>query len=239
MTDMIHDSRPCVLLDIDDTILDFHKAERLAVAKTFDRLGVRADEAVISRYSEINQRHWELLEAGLLTRSQVLLGRFTQLFSELGSPAAPELAQEIYEGLLAEGHYFMFGAEAMLEELYGGYRLFICSNGSATVQAGRIKSAGIARYFERIFMSEEIGCDKPDPAFFRACFSEIPDFEPDRAIMIGDSLTSDIRGGKNAGIMTCWYNPRGKTAGADCLPDFEVDSLSKLRPLLDRLFGSV
>ena len=230
------DNRPVVLLDIDDTILDFHRAESAAIAETFARLGIPADGAVIRRYSDINQSLWELLEQGRLTRPQVLVGRFTELFDELGVTASPEEAQRIYEELLAVGHYFMPGAEAMLEELDGEYRLFICSNGSSCVQAGRIKSAGIARYFENIFISEEIGFDKPDANYFRVCFSRIPGFEPDRAIVVGDSLTSDIRGGRNAGITTCWYNPRARSRSGDCVPDWEIDSLNRLRPLLDGIF---
>ncbi len=230
------DNRAIVLLDIDDTILDFRKAESVAISKTFQALGIPTEDAVIRRYSEINQKFWERLEAGELTRRQVLMGRFIQLFGELGVKAEPEAAQEIYEELLAVGHYFMPGAEEMLEALYGDYRLFICSNGSSYVQAGRIKSAGIARFFERIFISEELGFDKPSSEYFDACFRQIPDFSRDRTVMVGDSLTSDIRGGRNAGITTCWYNPRRKPRHPENEPDYEIDRLEKLKPLLDGLW---
>ena len=236
MTALNRDTRPVVLLDIDDTILDFGKAERVAVSATFARLGIEADEPMLRRYSEINRRLWEQLEDGKLSREQVLHGRFTQLFGELGIEASPRQAKELYEALLAEGHYFMPGAEEMLKALYGEYRLFICSNGSGKVQAGRIKSAGIAPYFERIFISEELGCDKPSAEYFEACFRMIPELCRERTIMVGDSLTSDIRGGRNAGILTCWYNPKRKSAPEALSPDYEIEELEGLKALLERIF---
>ena len=229
-------SRPAVLLDMDNTILDFDMAERVAIGRTFDALGVKYDENTIKRYNVINIQHWEMLEKGILTRAEVLVNRFRALFEEIGSDCDPFITQQIYEKLLSEGHWFMPGAEKMLEELSGRYRLFICSNGSASVQAGRIKSAGISPYFERIFVSENMGCNKPSREYYELCFKEIPEFDRARAIMVGDSLTSDILGGVNAGIKTCWYNPKGKTNPGKIFPDYEINDLAQLGALLDSLF---
>ena len=146
-----------VLLDLDDTILDFHRAEAAAVSKTLSRLGVEPTAAVVERYSAVNLAHWQMLERGEITRRQVLIGRFRTLFSELGADYDPEQAQEIYEALLSQGHFFMPGAEALLESLYGRNALYIVSNGNLVVQEGRLRSANISRYFEDIFISEQIG----------------------------------------------------------------------------------
>ena len=225
-----------VFLDIDDTLLDFHKAEALALSRAISEMGVEPQPELLSRYSEINRQQWELLENGLLTRDQVLLRRFELLFAEKGlSLSAPDL-RDRYEGHLAEGHFFMPGAPELLEALYGRHRLFIVSNGSAVVQAGRIASAGIARYFEQIYISEQIGYEKPTPAFFDRCFACIPDFEREKAIIVGDSLTSDIRGGRNAEIKSCWYNPRGQQPRDDIQADCEIRTLSELPALLEDLF---
>ena len=191
-----------VLMDLDDTILDFHKAEAVAIKKTFTQLGAEASPELISRYSQINQRQWERLELGEIDRHQVLTGRFEILFNELGMSLDGQEAQDLYEELLSIGHWFMPGAEELLKALYGKYRLFIVSNGTPVVQQGRLKSSGIGRYFEHIFISEEIGATKPEKRFFDICAASIPGFDRERAIIVGDSLTSDIRGGINAGIPT-------------------------------------
>ncbi len=227
---------PTVFLDIDDTILDFHKAEACALSKALCELGIDPTPEILRRYSEINRSQWELLEDGLLTRQQVLLRRFEILFGELGITASAEQIRDLYENYLSVGHYFMPGAPELLEALYGRYRLYVVSNGTGSVQAGRIASAGIARYFDGIFISEKIGYEKPDRAFFETCFSRIPHFVPERAIIVGDSLTSDIRGGIHAGIRSCWYNPGEKAGRADIRPDYEIRALSELPALLEKVF---
>lgn len=230
--------RPFVLLDIDDTILDFQTAEAAALRRTFAALGIPGDDAVIARYNVINRRQWELLEEGKLTREQVLLRRFELLFEEYGFQADAAGATKRYEDELCIGHWFMPGAEALLEELRADCRLFIVSNGSAKVQDARLRSAGIGPFFEQIFISELLGAEKPSRAFFERCFSRIPGFDPSRAILVGDSLTSDIRGAINAGVLSCWYNARRRPAREDIVPDYEIRALSELPPLLKRLFPS-
>lgn len=224
-----------VLLDIDDTILDFKKAEAIAIRKTFQHIGISVDDALIKRYSEINQLQWERLERGELTREQVLVERFDILFEELGINAPSEMAQATYEYLLGIGHYFIDGAEEMLKSLYGKYELYVVSNGTANVQDRRLKSADIVKYFKGIFISERVGFNKPSKEFFDAAFAEMEGFDPTCAILVGDSLTSDILGGKNAGIKTCWYNPKGKPPRADIVPDYEIKNLSELPELLERI----
>lgn len=229
--------RPAVLLDLDNTILDFDKAEKTALGRAFTALGVAYDEALLKRYNAINIQHWEMLEDGLLTRDQVLVKRFEALYREYGIEADADRSQALYEHLLSEGHWFLPGAEELLETLAGEYRLFLCSNGSAQVQEGRIASAGIAPYFERIFVSEHMGANKPEKRYFDLCFAEIPGFDRERTIMLGDSLTSDIRGGINAGVKTCWFNPRGKENPGPIVPDYEIRTLGEFPALLKSVFG--
>ena len=229
-------TRPIVLLDLDDTLLDFHKAEHIAIAKTFVRFGIVPEEALIRRYSEINAAQWKRLERGEIDREQVLVGRFQLLFDELGLDCSSREAKSTYENFLSQGHYFIPGAEALLEALHGEYRLFICSNGTAVVQEGRLKSAGIGPYFEEIFISEEIGFNKPSVEFFNRCFDKIPDFCRDRTVIIGDSLSSDILGGINAGIKTCWFNPQERPGRADINPDYVISKLEQVPALLKKIF---
>ena len=224
-----------IFLDLDDTILDFQAAERRAISETLRRFRMEPTAAVVARYHELNRQQWELLEEGKLTRPQVLIRRFQLLFAELGVEAAPQAVQAVYERELSQGHFFMPGAQALLETLAPRYGLYLATNGTPAVQAGRIESAGIARYFKNIFVSEAMGANKPSPAFFQACFDAIPGFDPAAAIVVGDSLTSDIRGALNAGLRSCWYNPRGLPPRPDIVPDHTIRDLSELPPLLERL----
>ena len=237
MTNEQKDRRPIVLLDLDNTILDFNTAEYNALGLAFAELGLPFDREIAALYNKINIRHWEMLEDGLLTRAEVLEKRFEALFRAIGVEGDPDRTQALYESRLSEGHWFMPGAEELLRTLRGDYRLFICSNGSQRVQDGRIKSAGIAPYFERIFISEHMGCNKPEARYFALCFAEIPDFDRRRCILLGDSLTSDIRGGKNAGVLTCWYNPKKKPNPGPVFPDYEIEDLAAFEGLLRRVLG--
>ena len=225
-----------VLFDVDDTLLDFGKAEAAAIRKTFERIGIPVTEELIHRYSEINARQWERLERGEISREQVLTGRFDILFSELGLSNIPsEMAQASYEYLLGTGHYFVDGAEELLEALKDKYELYIVSNGNASVQDRRLKSAGIVPYFREVFISERVGFNKPSAEFFDACFERIQGFEKDKAIIVGDRLSSDILGGINAGVRTCWFNPKGEAPDPDIPADHEIKHLSELPALLERI----
>lgn len=232
------DARPCIFFDLDDTILDFHWAEHRALSRALRSVGVEPTQAMLDRYTQINIAQWQKLELGLVTREQVLLDRFVILFAELGVDADAAAVAIRYERNLCDGHRFIPGAEELLKELSGSCRLFLASNGSAEVQDARLKSAGIAPLFEDLFISEQLGFDKPSRAYFEACFARIPDFDRSRALMVGDSLSSDIRGGLNAGLLTCWYNPKGKSAPEDLRPDYEIRELAELPALIGRLFSA-
>lgn len=221
-----------VFLDLDDTILDFHKAERIALSKTLRHFGVEPSQAVLDRYHIINIQHWQALERGELTREQVLTGRFEALFRELGHQVDAEAVMQSYESNLSIGHYFLPGAQEAVQRLSKSYRLFLASNGTASVQHSRLTSAGLYPYFEKVFISQEVGYNKPSKAYFERCFSLIPGFEAEKAIMVGDSLTSDILGGQRSGLKTCWVNPGHLPAPADIQPDYEIESLSQLEALL-------
>ena len=224
-----------LFLDLDDTILDFHAAERVALSSALLDMGVEPTDALLKRYKEINRECWERLERGELTREQVLLTRFQLLFCELGYTASAEKTQQIYEYRLSLEHPFIDGAPELLEALYGKYSLYIASNGTASVQDRRISDTGIGKYFEGIFISQRIGANKPDKEFFDRCFAETKGFDKSEAMIVGDSLSSDILGGKNAGIRTCYFNPHRRLNTTGIIPDFEIHSLSELIPLLERL----
>ena len=231
-------NKPIVLIDCDDTILDFGWAERRALTKALRTQHLDVSERFLQRYSEINRSWWEKLERGEVTRREVMIGRFEETFAEFGiSHVSGEETEKLYEENLCEGHCFVPGAPEMLEALSGKVRLFLISNGSSRIQNARLKSAGIIPYFEGIFISEQIGAEKPSVAFFDFCLSRIPDFRAEDAVVVGDSLTSDILGGINAGLRTVWLNRRGGSPKEGMHPDFEICSPSELPALLDKLFS--
>ena len=224
-----------LFLDLDDTILDFHKAEHIALGKTFRSFGLEPTEEVMARYSLINKAHWERLERKELTREEVLVGRFAVLFGEYGITVDPVQCARTYENNLSVGHYFLPGALEAVERLSRKYKLYLASNGTAKVQAGRLESANISHFFQEIFISQEIGANKPDIAYFNGCFGKIPSFDVTKSMMVGDSLTSDILGGIQAGMKTCWVNPQGKPAKPDLQPDYEIQSITQLEALLESI----
>jgi 2-haloacid dehalogenase len=224
-----------LFIDMDDTVLDFKKAEHVAIRKTLEEAGIPPTDAVCQRYSQINQSYWERLERKEVTREQLQVGRFADLMAEFGAQGDPQWCARRYMENLGKGHYFMPGAEEALQQLFPKYKLYLASNGNTQTQFSRIESAGIAKYFQEIFVSGVIGINKPDKAFFDYCFARIPGFAPEKTMIVGDSLTSDILGGKNAGITTCWVNPAHKPCRVDIVPDYQIESLTQLSALLETL----
>ena len=224
-----------IFFDLDNTLLDFDRGEAHALSRAFRQFGIDPTPAVLARYHDINLRQWELLEEGKLTKDQVLTRRFDLLFAELGVSCDSQAVCDLYESFLAEEHDFIPGALELLEALSPRYSLHLATNGASTVQRRRLADAGILPYFQNIFISEEVGFHKPSPAFFHACFAAIPGFDPASALMVGDSLTSDIRGGRDAGLRTCWFDPKGRPARLDIVPDHRITALDQLPALLERL----
>lgn len=225
-----------LFLDLDDTILDFKKAESIAIRRTMSAFGLEPTDALAARYSAVNDLHWKALERGEMTRQQVLQGRFVMFFGEQGITVDAAAVAKTYETFLSQGHWFLPGAEETVKKkLYGRYKLYLASNGTAVVQQGRMTSADLYPYFEESFVSQELGHNKPSKEYFEAAFARIPGFDPAECLMVGDSLTSDILGGKNAGLRTVWVNPHHKTAPEHLKPDYEIERLADLPALLEEL----
>jgi 2-haloacid dehalogenase len=174
------------------------------------------------------------MERKEMTRQQVLEGRFAVLFQELGVPVDAAECSRHYTENLAVGHYYLPGAREAVEQLSKKYKLYLTSNGTAWVQRSRLRSTDIEQFFSGIFISQEIGFNKPAIEYFEGCFAQIPDFDPAKAMIVGDSLSSDIKGGRNAGIATCWVNPKHKTADI-VKPDYEIEDLTRLEALLETI----
>ena len=225
-----------VLFDLDDTIFDFKKSERTALTKTLVKLGIEPNDYMINQYSKYNISQWKRLELGEISREEVKVNRYKLLFDELNINTSPLLATSIYEENLAVGHFFIDGAVNMLESIYNDYDLYLVSNGAKKVQDGRLSGAGISHCFKDIFISEVVGHEKPSIKFFNYCFDKIPNFTKDNAIIIGDSLSSDIKGGINAGIKTVWFNPHYDKNTSSIRPDYEIHHLDEVIKTLNKIY---
>lgn len=224
-----------VFLDMDGTLLDFYKSESVALSKVLQDFKIEATDEKIKLYSAINLSQWKRLEKGEIDRDRVLVGRFEIFFEQLGETADASQARRLYEKYLSQGHYFIDGAEDLLEILSKKYDLYIATNGTKKVQLSRIASSGIEKYFKDIFISEDLGCNKPDKLFFEKCFEKIRSIDLSETVIIGDSLSSDILGGNNAGIKTVWFNPLHEENNKSLRIDFETDDLSDIPGILEKL----
>jgi 2-haloacid dehalogenase len=174
-----------------------------------------------------------MLERGEITKKDLFIARWKSFLDFYGlTETDAEMIAKHYLLKLSQKCYLLNGAEELCEKLSRNFRLFIVTNGYAVVQHGRFDKSPIRKYFENMFISEEMGAEKPTKAYFDAVFSRIPDFDPRKSVIIGDSLSSDIKGGINAGIDTCWYNPEGKNAPEGMNITYTVSKLSEIEDIV-------
>ena len=220
-----------LLFDLDHTLLDSDASEVAAYAHTMATIGLDDPDAHFQRYVTINQQMWRAVERGELQPGEVRHRRFEQFTAELGLTADPEeMAAAFVWGLGAHGELYE-GAREVLEELSGRATLGMITNGLSEVQRARIDRLDLARYFDAMVISSEVGVTKPRREIFDIAFEQLSHPEPDGALMIGDSLTSDIAGGTAAGIATCWYNRHAEVAGPDDQVTHEITDLTQLLDL--------
>ncbi|MBP5728412.1 MAG: YjjG family noncanonical pyrimidine nucleotidase [Clostridia bacterium] len=221
-----------LLWDVDGTLLDFKAAEKAAVKALFREfsLGECTDE-MVRRYSQINEVFWQRLERNELTKPQILVGRFEQFFTEVGIPASLAPAfNDRYQFALGDTIVFRDDSIRIVRSLRGRVKQYAVTNGTVAAQNRKLAASGLKDLLDGAFLSEGVGAEKPNMAFFDAVFEAIRPGDLSKILIIGDSLTSDIRGGNNAGIKTCWYNPDKLPAR----PGFQIDfTVSDLREILD------
>lgn len=222
-----------LLLDADNTLLDFDAGERAAMQPTLRHFGVEPTPELLDIYSGLNCKYWAMYDNKLLTQAEALTQRFDELFSLLGRTCNSQAVEDFYRVQLGEQHILIDGARELLASLHKDYKLYLVTNGVASTQHSRLAASGIDKFFEGIFISEEVGFRKPEKEFFDHVFAQIPDFERSRTIIIGDSLTSDIAGGIAAGIDSCYYNPKGSANTSTTVPTYTVRSFSELLSLLE------
>lgn len=200
-----------LLFDADYTLLDFDRDMELAFQRTFAACfaGQRDySPALLAQYEACNNRWWAKLERGECQKQELYTGRFRDFLEEAGLLGDPEEIHRRYFENLAQGGALLPGALELVQDLSERYELYIVTNGNALSQKARLERAGLLPYVKDVFVSEDAGVPKPDKGYFDYAFSRIPGFSREQALLIGDSLTSDIQGAQNAGLDSLWYYPQ-------------------------------
>lgn len=221
-----------LLLDADETLFDFPRAESEAVCDALRGMGVTADTEMIATYSRINDGFWKMLERGEIGKEELRVARFEAFCRHYGIVLDVARLALAYTDALATKCYLLPGALEVCRTLAAHTDLYIITNGIASVQRGRFSRSPLQGLIKDLFISEEIGAEKPSKVYFDTVAARIPHFEAEKALIVGDSLTSDIRGGINAGIDTCWFNRKGKVAPDDMPITYTIRTLEELVPLV-------
>ena len=216
-----------LLWDVDGTLLDFIAAEKAAVQTLFREFGLgECTDEMVERYSRINKEYWERLERGELSKREILVRRFADFFASEGLDAskAPEFNEQ-YQVRLGDTVVFCDDSYELLSSLRGRVKQYAVSNGTVVAQTRKLRRSGFDRLLDGVFLSEELGYEKPATEFFDRVFAAIGEPDRERVLIVGDSLTSDITGGNRAGIRTCWYNPKGEPNLTAAHADYEIRDL--------------
>jgi len=222
-----------ILFDADGTLYDFDKAAVEALKSNFEKYKITWNENTFEIYESVNKKIWDDFEKGLITTSEIKTERFKRFFEviDVSNIDSIEFSKDYLE-FLSQNNYLLPGAEEIVKLCFEKYELVIITNGLASVQNPRFKTSELRKYFKHIVISEEIGFAKPKKEIFDFTFNLLNNPEKESAIIIGDNLTSDIKGGVNYGIDTCWINPTKAENPTEIVPTFEISDLKELKKIL-------
>lgn len=217
-----------LLFDADRTLLDFDATEKQALKGTFEKYKIPFHEEIQQTYQKLNHQLWKAYEEGSIDRHTVIYTRFDKLFSEFGLKVDGVAFEDDYQVALSRGHDLMAHAMDVVTKLKKKHDLYIVTNGVSATQYRRLNDSGLDQHFKKLFISEECGYQKPQKEYFDVVFQHIQPKDKDRVLIIGDSLSSDIQGGINAGIHTCWFNPEKSKNDKGLVIDHEITDLREL-----------
>lgn len=225
-----------LLFDLDHTLFDFDAAEDVALTQLLKEEGVVDIQSYKDYYVPMNKALWKDLEQKKITKQELVNTRFSRLFTHFGIEKDGTILANRYQFYLSQQGQIFSGAMELLDTLIDrGYEVYAATNGITSIQTGRLTKSGLASYFNHVFISEQLGTQKPDALFYERIGQQIPGFSKDKTVMIGDSLTADIQGGNNAGIDTIWYNPHHLENKTKAQPTYEVHSYQDLLNCLDAI----
>ncbi|MCA9948003.1 MAG: YjjG family noncanonical pyrimidine nucleotidase [Anaerolineales bacterium] len=222
-----------LLFDADGTLFDYDRAETAALKASFAQFDLPFDLTSSDTYRKVNSAVWADFEQGKITVTQLRTVRFERLFTALNLDVDAETFSTAYLNQLGARGDLIPGVDALVEACYGRYQLMIITNGLKDVQRKRLAHSKLGKYFVDIIISDEIGSAKPDSKIFDVAFARMGNPQRDDVLMIGDSLTSDMQGGLNYGIDTCWYNPQQRPLPTDLPLTYQIQQLAELKTILD------
>ncbi len=223
-----------LIFDADHTLYDFDRAEKNAIIRIMTDIGHQYDDALLNLYKNINISLWEKFERNEITQSEIKKTRFRLFFEQSGIRANPNKAAEDFLLYLSQGNYIIPGADEIIYYLKETYLLGLLSNGISKVQHPRLENSVFCDAFDAVVISGDVGINKPDPRIFEILTKKAGFYDKKRMLMIGDSLTSDMLGGINFGIDTCWYNPGLKKNTTSIKPNYEIADLTGILKILER-----
>jgi 2-haloacid dehalogenase len=228
-----------ILLDLDETLFDFKMSESRALSYILSSMNLDPEDTVITDcYNQINRGLWQELEEGRISSAELRVERFRRFCLEQGLNEDAGIISDRYIQSLSEQSFVLTGALELCQYLKdNGYNMAVVTNGIKQVQFGRINRSELKGFFEAVIVSEDTGYQKPHPGIFEHTFSQIGSNEKETMLMVGDSLTSDIQGGNNVGIDTCWYNPNHLPNTTGIVPTYEIHDLAELKGILERSRG--
>lgn len=223
-----------IFWDLDQTLLNFDLSMDYALRAVFGQYGLEINDEIVARYEVINRGYWNRLELGEITKEELKAGRFRTLFAELGvTHILPEEIAAVYQKELGNVFFYMDGAKELVTKLRAeGYRQYVVTNGVNATQENKMRLSGLDQIMDGVFVSELMGYPKPQKEYFDACFARLQGVRREECILVGDSLTSDMRGANNAGIAACWFNPAGRHKDVDVHTDYEIRRLDELLTIL-------
>lgn len=221
-----------VLIDIDNTLLDFDKCAKASIKYACNVHGIVYEERIFDAFSVINDNFWKMIERGELTKPELHRIRWSTIFKHVGIDSDGPSFENTFRYAVTQSAETVDGAEDLLEYLSKKYTVCVASNAAHSQQAQRLEKAGLSKYIDKFFVSWDIGFDKPDKRFYQACLDGLDGIDKSQVIMIGDSLTADIQGGINIGIKTCWFNKFNTTTPKDVSFDYTVSRLEEIKKIL-------
>jgi len=222
-----------LLFDLDDTLLDFGANEINSLNILFHEHGYVFSDELFQVYNSVNKQLWTDYENGTIALDEVLNSRFSETLLKMGKTVDGMEWENQYRELLGNGHQLIDGALELCQSLSVSHRLFIITNGITKTQIKRLENAGLYSFFEDIFDSQSIGFQKPSKEFFDYVMGHINDFEIREALIIGDSLNTDIKGGLLSGIDNCWINRKSEKCSAEIQSTYTITSLAELCDICD------
>ena len=221
-----------ILYDVDGTLLDFETQEEVALSYCFKKYNLgELSEEKLELYKRINLGYWEMFEKNLITKEKLVIKRFEDYLEALGVKLDAEEVNDTYFSKLGDTIVFKDNSYELVKSLKGKIKQYVVTNGAIRVQKTKLAKSGFDKLMDDVFISDEVGYQKPRKEFFDAIKNRLGDVANDEILIVGDSLTSDMKLADNCNLISCFYNPKKKDYKADFKIDYEISDLNEVKKI--------